>query len=258
MRWNLLAAGLICLSAAAFLTWSGFRLLNGSSQAQELHTAGQKAETASEQKGQEEKWESAAEPAREDFFFCRLDDEVKKRITGISYTPNEHITLEELRYVRIKYYGFDGKVKDGELIVNYQIAEDITEIFYELYCHKYPLQEVSLVDKYGGDDERSMAANNTSCFNYRVIAGTDKLSNHAYGLAIDINPRINPYIRQGAPADTVYAQRDVKKCRGKYREYMIQKDDYIYRLFQKYGFSWGGDWTSVKDYQHFEKPQSVY
>ena len=100
-----------------------------------------------------------------------------------------------------------------------------------------------------------MAANNTSCFNYRVIAGTDKLSNHAYGLAIDINPRINPYIRQGETADTVYAQRDVKKCRGKYRKYMIQKDDYIYRLFQKYGFSWGGDWSSVKDYQHFEKPQ---
>ena len=253
MRWNLLAAGLLCLSAAAFFTWSGFRVWSGSSQTQQLQTAGHRVETACGQ--EEEPQESAAEPAREDFSFCRLDNEVKKRITGISYTPNEHISLDELRYVKIKYYGFDGKVKDGELIVNHQIAEDITEIFYNLYCHKYPLQDVSLVEKYGGDDDRSMAANNTSCFNYRVIAGTDKLSNHAYGLAIDINPRINPYIRQGETADTVYAQRDVKKCRGKYRKYMIQKDDYIYRLFQKYGFSWGGDWSSVKDYQHFEKPQ---
>lgn len=190
------------------------------------------------------------------FSYHRITSAVKKRVQGKSYKKNKHINLDQLRYVRVKHYDFDGNVKAGELIVNRKIARDIVEIFYELYQNEYPLEEVSLIDKYDADDGRSMKANNTSAFNYRKIAGTKTLSRHAYGMAIDINPRINPYV-VGNFIDpkngSVYAQRDVKKCRGAYKKWMIHKNDFIYRLFIEHGFEWGGDWKRIKDYQHFEK-----
>ena len=111
------------------------------------------------------------------------------------------------------------------------------------------------IDDYGANDEKSMAANNTSAFNYRVISGTTKLSNHSYGMAIDINPRINPWVKGNkvSPANgKVYKQRKTSKCKGKYKRYMIHKNDTAYKIFKKYGFSWGGEWRSSKDYQHFE------
>ena len=116
---------------------------------------------------------------------------------------------------------------------------------------------MQLIDNYNGNDENSMSANNTSAFNYRTISGSKKLSNHAYGLAIDINPRINPYVSsKGNVSPTngkLYKIRSIQKCKGKYKDYMIQEDSYICQLFKKYGFSWGGDWKNSKDYQHFEK-----
>lgn len=121
---------------------------------------------------------------------------------------------------------------------------------------KYPIERMQLIDAYHADDLKSMAANNTSAFNYRPVAGTNKLSNHSYGLAIDINPRINPYInshKKLTPTNgAVYQCRDPKKCKGKYARYMIQKNSKITKIFKKYGFSWGGDWVYSKDYQHFE------
>lgn len=193
---------------------------------------------------------------REGFSCCRIDDTVKQRVEGLSYKDNSHIVLKQLRYITIRYYSFDGQAQDGELIVNQRIAEDILEIFYELYQHRYPLEKVTLIDEYGADDERSMQANNTSAFNYREIAGTKTLSSHACGMAVDINPRINPCVTPTGVSPkngTEYMQRDPKKCQGKYKDYMIQKDDYIYTLFKEHGFQWGGDWETVKDYQHFEK-----
>lgn len=256
MRWKLLLAGLVSFGTILFLLWPGMDTKAGQEEEPQKEPSRYAAPERSEAS---EETEASAESSREGFSCHKLDKEIQRRISGKSYKPNDYVTFDDLRHIKIRYYGFDGRVKDGELIVNRRIADDVLEIFYDLYCSRYPLQEVSLVDKYDADDERSMAANNTSCFNYREIAGTDKLSNHAYGLAIDINPLINPCIRQGsgtaAEEQSVYAQRDMTKCRGAYKAYMIQKGDYIYRLFQKHGFSWGGDWSSVKDYQHFEKPQ---
>ena len=112
------------------------------------------------------------------------------------------------------------------------------------------------MDEYQADDEKSMADNNTSSFNFRTVAGTNRLSKHALGLAIDINPRINPYINSKGvltPGNVkIYIVRYVKKCKGKYARYMIQKNSQITKIFKKYGFSWGGDWKYSKDYQHFE------
>lgn len=185
-----------------------------------------------------------------------IDAKVLERIWGISYPANAAISTEELRYLRVPYYGFDGKTHEGELIVNKSIAEDTAAIFKELYEARYPIEQMKLIDEYQADDEISMGNNNTSSFNYRTIAGTDKLSNHGKGMAIDINPLYNPCVqeREGEiicePAEgKEYADRlESFSCK-------IEKGDLCYNIFEKYGFSWGGDWDSPKDYQHFEKTE---
>lgn len=190
------------------------------------------------------------------FTYQKLPTRIKKKITGVSYRKNSQIKYSDLRYVKVRYYDFSGKVKSGELIVNKKIAKKTVKIFYELYKIKYPIERMKLVDEYGADDEKSMRANNTSAFNYRTVAGTSRLSKHAMGLAIDINPRINPYINSKgilAPANAkVYRCRNKSKCSGKYANYMIKRNSKITKIFKKYGFTWGGDWKYSKDYQHFE------
>ncbi len=188
-----------------------------------------------------------------------LDGEMIQRIWGKSYRPGAPVTLEELRYLRICHVDFEGNTREGEMIVHEKIAHNTLKIFYHLYEMKYPVEKMKLIDEYGGDDEKSMADNNTSAFNYRNIANTNQMSNHSRGLAIDINPRINPYITPHgiAPANSGdYVERDAAKCRGRYRDFMIHRGDEIYTLFRKYGFSWGGEWEHAKDYQHFEAVQT--
>lgn len=189
----------------------------------------------------------------------KIDDTLKTRIYGKSYTENEQISLEKLRYLKVLHYNFDHNIQVGECIVNEEIAEDCMEIFTELFKAEYEIYSMYLIDDFwNGDgsstDTASMNANNSSAFCYRVIAGTTKLSNHALGYAIDINPFQNPYItyRDGMPVyyhDSAkdYADRSIVK------EHMITHEDLCYRLFTKHGFTWGGDWKNSKDYQHFEK-----
>lgn len=190
------------------------------------------------------------------FTYQKLTVKQREAMTGVSYPENgAKISMSSLRAVRVKYINFKGKTKTGTLIVNKKIAKKTAQIFYELYKIKYPIQRIEVIDKYGADDTKSMLANNTSAFNYRLIAGSDKLSNHGKGLAIDINPRINPCVKNGKAEPqngNVYKNRNVKTCKGKYKKYMIRKNDKVYKIFKKYGFSWGGDWKSLKDYQHFE------
>lgn len=199
--------------------------------------------------------DAQAKVYRDGFTYQKLPSSIRQKITGLSYRRNKHIKLSDLRYVQVRHFDFNGKVKSGELIVNKKIADKIVRIFYELYKIKYPIQRMRLIDEYGADDTTSMKANNTSSFNYRVVEGTKHLSRHAMGLAIDINPRVNPYISKGrvSPANgKVYRIRNVKKCRGRYAAYMIHSRSKITKIFKKYGFSWGGDWKYSKDYQHFE------
>ena len=190
------------------------------------------------------------------FTYQKLTTGQQKAMTGVSYPKKgAKIAFSELRSVQVKYMNFKGETKMGTLIVNKKIAKKTAQIFYELYKIKYPIQRIETIDKYGANDTKSMMANNTSAFNYRLIAGSSKLSNHGKGLAIDINPRINPCVKNGKVEPSngkVYKNRNVKKCKGKYKKYMIHKNDKVYKIFKKYGFSWGGDWNSLKDYQHFE------
>lgn len=187
------------------------------------------------------------------FYQSKISDELFQRIDGKSYKKNCTVPLEDLRYLRVLYFGFDNETHIGEILVNKSIAKDTLQIFCELYKNKYPIEKMQLIDEYNADDNASMTDNNTSAFNFRYIDGTNKYSNHALGKAIDINPLYNPYVRTKngkkevlPSASKKYADRSLK-CR-----YYIKKDDFCYNVFKKYGFTWGGSWNSSKDYQHFE------
>ena len=188
------------------------------------------------------------------FYYEELTKETKERINGKSYGENCTVPYEDLRYVSVLYWGFDDQTHTGEMIVNQAIAEDIVVIFTELYEARYPIEQMVLVDEYDADDNTSMAADNSSAFNYRVIEGTNRISKHSYGLAIDINPLYNPYIH------VVEGERVVTPVEGAGYEdrsldcpYYIHKGDLCYEAFIRRGFTWGGDWKNQKDYQHFQK-----
>lgn len=183
-----------------------------------------------------------------------ISEAVFARMEGKSYKEDCTVPLSDLRYVRVLYVGFDGNVYTGELVVNRAIADDIVSVFRSLFAAGYEIGKMILVDEYGADDNLSMADNNTSAFNYRTVAGTDNLSRHALGMAIDINPLYNPWIYTidgtqviDPPAGAQYADRTVS-C-----EHCLDHDDLCVRLFLEHGFSWGGDWTDSKDYQHFSR-----
>lgn len=197
------------------------------------------------------------------FYYEPLSDNLCRYMTGVSYpastgenaVTNPAITFDELRYVHIFHYNFEGNVVEGELICNEYIAEDLVEIFHELYRNEYQIEKVLLIDEYDGDDDASMTDNNTSCFNYRVVSGSSSLSKHALGLAIDINPLYNPYITynkdgtENVPPQAALCYAD----RSAGFPYKIDEKDLCYKLFTEHGFIWGGNWNSVKDYQHFQK-----
>ena len=184
-----------------------------------------------------------------------IPDSVFATMQGHTWRDNPYIRRSDLRYLRISHYDLEGKTHVGELICNKLIADKLLAIFRELYRAHYPIQQIRLPDVYGADDELQMRANNTSCFCYRNVSGSKNLSKHARGLAIDINPLYNPYIRYSKkdgsrivePATAVrYSDRKADF------PYKITTTDLCYKLFIKYGFTWGGAWRTMKDYQHFE------
>lgn len=194
---------------------------------------------------------------QEGFFYESLNDRIKLKITGVSYPADDTqaaISYDTLRYVNVLYYDFNGDTQNGELICHKAIAQDLVEIFYELYEIRYPIGKIALIDDYQGDDELSMQDNNTSCFNYRALP-SGKLSNHAYGLAVDLNPFYNPYVT-GINSGSVHispAGSEEYADREQDFAYKIDEEDPACQLFMQHGFTWGGNWRSVKDYQHFEK-----
>lgn len=193
----------------------------------------------------------------ENFYYEPLSEEIKMYITGISYPEDgaEEISYEDLNYVHVLHYNFDGEVTEGELICNQAIAQDLVEIFYDLYIAEYQIERIALIDVYEGDDNASMADNNTSCFNYRPVTGQTNLSRHGLGLAIDINPFYNPYIRYLKEGGQIVLPEGSESYtdRSAAFPYKIDTEDLCYRLFIEHGFTWGGNWNSMKDYQHFQK-----
>lgn len=188
------------------------------------------------------------------FYQETLSATLIERITGSSYHENDDISLDQLRFLRVLYYDFNNDIKDGELICNEQIANDLLEIFSTLYDNAYQIDKMQLIDVYGADDDLSCADDNTACFNYRVVAGSTTLSKHALGMAIDINPFYNPYVTYPDGKERISpAGSEVYADRSNDNPHMIRKGDLCYQLFIDHGFTWGGEWKSLKDYQHFQK-----
>lgn len=188
-----------------------------------------------------------------------IPDIVRASMENKSMKTNPNVSYDDLMYLTIPHYDFDYNVVEGHLVVDADLAEEVLDIFAELFDAKYPIERMELIDKYDADDYTSIEFNNTSAFNYRLIStGTGKLSNHAYGRAIDINPQMNPYVYAGGVGAHEnarhYWQRDISKWpRDIDRAAYIGNDTEIYRIFTKYRWTWGGDWSGEKDYQHFEK-----
>jgi hypothetical protein len=178
----------------------------------------------------------------------------KKIIIDADYTFDEALSesnipssvINSLVLVTVNYYGFDGNLHQGQILVNKDIAEDVEEIFNVIKEIKFPVERVVPIVKYDWSDEKSMNDNNTSAFNYRFISGSRILSMHANGLAIDINPKQNPYVKNGTsiPTGSKYNLNNMGT---------IKPDSKIVKIFKEKGWTWGGDWKSLKDYQHFQK-----
>jgi D-alanyl-D-alanine carboxypeptidase len=155
----------------------------------------------------------------------------------------------ELRVLRVDHWGLDGRVHRGELIVHREHARRLLVVLGRLFTARYPIQRLRLVDAYRADDDRSMAANNTSGFNCRRVSGSRRWSEHAFGRAIDLNPLRNPYVtrsgRVSPPAGRPYADRS-RRAAG-----MIHGGDAVVRAFAAAGWRWGGYWSGSRDYQHF-------
>ena len=187
-----------------------------------------------------------------------ISDEIFNRMWLKSWKENCPLDRSELRYLKVLHRNADGNPQRGEMVVNAAIADKMLTIFRQLYEAGYRIERMVLIDNYDADDESSMRANNSSSFNFRFMTGsTTKISKHGLGLAIDINTLYNPYVKEKAdgswhiePATgEPYAfDRDNRTD----IPYKIDHNDLAYRLFTEAGFEWGGDWISLKDYQHFE------
>jgi hypothetical protein len=180
-----------------------------------------------------------------------LPPALREAMTGVSWRAGCPVGLDDLRLVRVSYVDFEGVVRPGQLVVHRSAAEATLRVFQRLREARSPIRSMNLIEQYGGSDDASMAADNTSGFNCRTVPGSSKWSNHAYGRAIDVNPVENPYL----PADRVLppAGREYLDRRN-VRPGMILAGDATVRAFQAEGFTWGGAWKRGTDYQHFEKP----
>lgn len=195
-------------------------------------------------------------------YVITVGDDVYNRIIGKSYPAGCPLPLSSLRYLKVLHYNFEGRVQVGEMITAARLADDVTAVFRELYNNQYQIRQMYLVDNYWTGnaqttDVASVTADNTASFNYRAGTGqTTGLSNHAYGYAIDINPRENPYIQYDGSGRMIYFEPDnaapyLDRSTG--NSHYITSGDLACRLFKARGFGWGGDWSNPKDYQHFEK-----
>ena len=200
-------------------------------------------------------WLAVVGVGAQEFSAQPIPDSVFHRMQGRSWPEGCTIRRADLRYLRLTHVDAESKEHVVEMVCNKAIANDLIEIFKELYRQKYPIQRIRLIDDYEAVDERSMRDNNSSCFCYRKVSGTTKLSKHAMGMAVDINTLYNPYVRTGKDGRRIVEPATATKYvdRRKTFPYKIVKGDLLYRLFVQHGFKWGGSWRTMKDWQHFEK-----
>ena len=180
-----------------------------------------------------------------------ITEDIKSRMEGKSMKENDSISYDDLSYLTITHLDYNGNTVQGEMVVHKKLADEVLDIFRDIYYAKFPIERMNLVDNYNAVDHTSMVNNNSSAFCYRTIAGTSKVSNHGMGLAIDINPFYNPHVLKSSgtvnpPEAAKYSDRTLN-VKG-----MIKKNDAVYNAFVSRGWTWGGNWNNP-DYQHFEK-----
>ena len=187
--------------------------------------------------------------ARPAFSYGPIDAATRERMTGVSWRPGCPVGLADLRLLKVRHWGFDGRVHRGRLVVHEDSARGLVRVLRRLFRLHFPIRRMRLVDAYGADDHRSMAADNTSAFNCRFVSGTRRWSEHAYGRAIDVNPVENPYADSDGyvspPAGAPYRDRS-QRVKG-----LIHRGGNVVRAFAAIGWEWGGYWSWPKDYQHF-------
>lgn len=189
------------------------------------------------------------------FSVTTIDDTSFARMKGKTYKDNCTVPLSELRHVKVLYKNKEQQTLKGEIVCNKHIADDVAEIFYELYKANYPIEKIRLMDDYNADDETAMRDNNTSSFNFRFISHSTKVSKHGLGLAVDLNTLYNPFVLTVDGKLHVESATALKYVdRSKNFDYKIDENDLAYKLFIQHGFEWGGHWKTRKDYQHFELP----
>lgn len=187
--------------------------------------------------------------SKQTFTISPIPDDIFAKMQGKSFKDNCTVPRDDLRYIKVLHVGFDGETHVGELVVNRVIADDVLDIFKQLYEAGYEIEKIRLIDEYDADDERSMRDNNSSAFNFRYISYSTTLSKHALGLAVDINTLYNPYVKK------VDGRRNVEPANAeKYTDrsvdflHKIDHDDLCYKLFVEHGFEWGGDWVTENSY----------
>ena len=183
-----------------------------------------------------------------EFSIVEIDSDIAERMQA-SHRDGCPVGLGQLRYMRMSHWDFSGQVQLGEMVIHQDHADDVAAVFGSLFDAGFPIERMELVDEYGGDDDASMAANNTSGYNCREIAWRPGVwSNHALGAAIDINPLVNPYVQ----GDTVLPPGGAPFVdRSELGAGEIGDGDVVVTAFAAAGWEWGGHWVNSKDYQHF-------
>ena len=197
------------------------------------------------------------------FTYEEISEDLKENMNNNSFKmyssdgqQNDWVRFSDLRYLKVKHWGFDDKIHDGELVVHESIAKEVLEIFKELFDSKFYIEKIELIDNYDSDDNKSMRANNTSCLRMSEDSFNRKKPWHALGLAIDINPKNNPC---SYPNSEQNEPKFVPDNADKYLDRtlsdkgMIKQGDACYNAFVKRGWEWGGSWDDPIDLHHFQK-----
>ena len=190
-----------------------------------------------------------------------IPEDIRAEMAGVSMPEGAQITYDELSYLTIPHYDYDGNIAEGHIIVDATLADEVLDIFQELFLMQFPIERMEIIDRFepyidetfNNLDRASMSMNNTSAFCYRLINGTDTMSYHARGRAIDINPKINPYY---IPASGYVSPANAYEYADRTQDWpgIIRRGDAVYNAFISRGWEWGGDWEGELDYQHFQKP----
>ena len=182
-----------------------------------------------------------------------ISPQFAEKMREATWRPGCPVAIKDRRQVNVPYWNFDNKASQGMLIGHKDVAQEVAAIFDDLYRRRFQIERIAPVEAFGGDDDASMAANNTSAFNCRSVTGKPgTFSNHSWGRAIDINPLTNPYVKGdkiSPPEGRKFLDRN-QNLPG-----LIRADSFVVQRFLKAGWRWGGNWSDPKDYQHFEKPE---